>query len=189
MVSNIGFSGRLSFHHYNEPMLRRDLHKLVKRARIKLPNAFIVLYTNGTLLSDKRYKQLLEAGIDQFFVSNHKKINIAHRAYQEVRVPGDFVLSGRAGIVNALKQSSKTPCFAPSEMMIVRYNGDVVLCHEDANSKQIMGNLAEQSLEEVWFSSEFLKYRALLENGERFRAQGICTLCDNFLHPLPDTSI
>ncbi|MGL1957104.1 MAG: radical SAM protein [Colwellia sp.] len=189
MTSRINFAGRLSFHHYNEPLLRKDLHKLVGKARNKLPDAFFVLYTNGVLLSDKRYQVLLDAGIDRFYVSNHKNIKISERPYQEIQYPGEFVLSGRAGIINNLKQSSNSPCYAPSEMMIVRHNGDVVLCHEDASSKHIIGSLETQTLEEVWFGGKFIKYRELLEKGKRYKANGICSLCDNFLHPLPDTAI
>lgn len=189
MVSQIDFSGRLSFHHYNEPLLRKDLSQLVEKARDKLPKAFIALYTNGILLNDKRYHSLLTAGVDHFFISNHENKKIIQRDYQEVRSPGDFVLSGRAGIIGSLQESSTAACYAPSEMMIVRQNGDVVLCHEDATSKHVMGNLSQQTLEEVWFGELFLEYRQLLENGERRKAGGICELCDNFLHPLPDTGI
>src|SRR6185503_15506674 len=36
-LSQISFSGRLSFHFYNEPLMRKDLEKLVAIARAPLP--------------------------------------------------------------------------------------------------------------------------------------------------------
>src|SRR5438132_14121294 len=49
-LSDIAFSGRLSFHFYNEPLMRKDLEVLVAIARGALPVAHLVLYTNGDLL-------------------------------------------------------------------------------------------------------------------------------------------
>src|SRR5438270_5079367 len=59
-LSEIAFSGRLSFHFYNEPLMRKDLEALVTIARSALPLAHLVLYTNGDLLTDTRYHNLLE---------------------------------------------------------------------------------------------------------------------------------
>src|SRR5947209_6778178 len=72
VVSQLGeieFCGRLSFHFYNEPLMRKDLESLVSIARGTLPFAHLVLYTNGDLLTDARYRGLLDAGIDFFIVT------------------------------------------------------------------------------------------------------------------------
>lgn len=189
MLADINYSGRLSFHHYNEPLLRSDLDKLVEYARKSVPSAYFVLYTNGVFLDDNRYHDLLNAGIDYFFITNHNNITLPERKYQLIRRPGEFFLSGRAGLIDSVESPMTLPCYAPSEMFIVRYDGGVVLCHEDAEAQHIMGSLKEETLEDIWFSETFEEKRRLLEKGQRAEAGGICAVCDNRLHPLPDTAI
>lgn len=184
MLSDIAFSGRLSLHRYNEPLLRKDLAKLVATARTAVPGAFIVIYTNGDLLDDARYRQLLDAGVDKFLVTRHDFDEFPERPFQFVQHPSNFALSGRGGIVSNAPDSLTLPCYAPSEMMIVRANGDVTLCHEDALGEVVLGNLERESLECVWFSERARKLRALLEQGHRAVAGGPCTFCDCRLHPL-----
>ena len=74
-------------------------------------------------------------------------------------------------------------------MLMVRYDGKVVLCHEDATSSTIMGDTNKQSLKSIWLSSSFKQYREKLITGDRLSAGSLCSKCDNRLHPLPDTAI
>ncbi|MFH1345247.1 MAG: radical SAM/SPASM domain-containing protein [Pseudomonadota bacterium] len=189
MLGEIDFSGRLSFHRFNEPLLRKDLAALVAAARRKIPSAFIVIYTNGDLLSGERYQELIEAGVDNFLVTRHDSDEFPERPFQFVQHPSNFALSGRGGIVSSSAEPLVLPCYAPSEMMIVRTNGDVVLCHEDARADTVLGSLAHEGLAQVWFSERALKLRKLLRQGDRFAAGGPCTLCDCRLHPLPGGAI
>jgi 2-deoxy-scyllo-inosamine dehydrogenase (SAM-dependent) len=188
-VAVTSFSGRFGFHLYNEPLLRRDLEILVTHARERLPNAYFVLYTNGDLLSDDRYNRLLASGIDHFFVTRHEGGAFPERPFQKVQRPGDFMLSGRGGIIDRTNTTWQLPCYAPSEMLMVRYTGEVVLCHEDAASRHVMGDLRRERLADIWFSDRFRLVRRQLESGDRHAAGSLCTNCDNRLHPLPDTSI
>jgi 2-deoxy-scyllo-inosamine dehydrogenase (SAM-dependent) len=184
MLASIEFSGRLSFHRFNEPLLRKDLARLVAVARMKLPAAFIVVYTNGDLLDDARYEQLLEAGVDSFLVTQHDSEWFPQRPFQFVQHPSNFRQSGRGGTVSRAQEPLTLPCYAPSEMIIVRWNGDVVLCHEDARAEKILGNLARQSLQQVWFSAHAIELRNLLKDGRRSAAGSLCASCDCRLHPL-----
>jgi 2-deoxy-scyllo-inosamine dehydrogenase (SAM-dependent) len=189
MLGEICFSGRLSFHRFNEPLLRKDLAAIVAVARRELPLAFIVIYTNGDLLNDERYQELIAAGVDNFLVTRHDSDDFPERPFQFVQHPSNFALSGRGGIVSRAAKSLTLPCYAPSEMMIVRTNGDVVLCHEDALAETVLGNLVDESLEEVWSSERALELRSQLRQGDRARAGGPCALCDCRLHPLPGGAI
>lgn len=189
MLGNIGFSGRLSFHRFNEPLLRKDLAKLIAQARRIVPNAFIVIYTNGDLLDNRRYRELLQAGVDRFLVTRHDYDDFPARPFQFVQHPSNFALSGRGGTVSRATATLMLPCFAPSEMMIVRVNGDVTLCHEDARNEVVLGNLERDSIEQVWFSERVHWLRSLLERGQRAAAGGPCTFCDCRLHPLPGGAI
>src|SRR5579872_5398294 len=137
-LSDIAFSGRFSFHFYNEPLIRKDLEALVAIARSGLPLAYLVLYTNGDFLTDVRYDSLLDAGVDFFIVTRHGGEPMKPRLHQRVQFPEDLDLSGRAGAVFNVTAPLRRPCHAPSEMLIVTVNGDVVLCHEDARREVIV---------------------------------------------------
>lgn len=188
-LAQIEFSGRLSFHFFNEPLIRRDLEELVAWARPKLSLAYFVLYTNGDLLSEPRYASLLEAGLDHFLVTRHDFDAYPERPFQFVQLPNNFTLSGRGGTIAHSDEPLDIACFAPSEMLIVTVNGDVVLCHEDAERNHVMGSFALQTLPEIWFGERFLLFRKSLEKGERANAGSMCQQCDNRLYPLPGAAI
>ncbi len=52
-----------------EPLLRKDLEHIVTAMRRLNRAPYIVVTTNGLLLSRKRYESLLNAGVDQFSIS------------------------------------------------------------------------------------------------------------------------
>jgi 2-deoxy-scyllo-inosamine dehydrogenase (SAM-dependent) len=188
-LAAIEFSGRLSFHFFNEPLVRRDLEALVAWARAQLPWAYLVLFTNGDLLDDRRHADLLEAGLDHFLVTRHDFDSYPERPFQFVQLPSNFTLSGRGGTIAHSSEPLDIACFGPSEMMIVTINGDVVLCHEDAERRHVMGTLAVQSLPEIWFSDRFQAFREPLERGDRGAAGLMCGACDNRLYPVPGAAI
>lgn len=188
-LAAIEFSGRLSFHFFNEPLVRRDLEALVAWARAALPWAYLVLFTNGDLLDDDRHAALLEAGVDQFLVTRHDFDAYPERPFQFVQHPSNFTLSGRGGTIAHTDEPLDIACFGPSEMMIVTVNGDVVLCHEDAERRHVMGTFATQTLPEIWFSDQFLAFRGVLERGDRVAAGPMCQRCDNRLYPVPGAAI
>jgi GTP 3',8-cyclase len=188
-LSDIAFSGRLSFHFFNEPLMRRDLEVLVTIARSALPLAHLVLYTNGDLLNDARYHNLLNAGIDFFLVTRHGGEPMKPRLHQRVQFPRDLDLSGRAGAVVGVTTSLRRACHAPFEMLIVTINGDVVLCHEDARREVVLGNLARSTIREIWFGETMDKFRHHLMLGKRQETGSICARCDNRAYPGPNMTI
>lgn len=188
-LSEIAFSGRLSFHFYNEPLMRKDLEALVAIARAALPLAHLVIYTNGDLLTDTRYHNLLNAGGDFFIVTRHGGKPMKPRLHQRVQFPQDLDLSGRAGAVVAVTVPLQRACHAPSEMLIVTVNGDVVLCHEDARREVVLGNLGHTTLQDIWCGDEMERFRHHLVRGGRREAGQICARCDHRAYPGPNMTI
>lgn len=190
MLGRVEFSGRLSFHLFGEPLLRDDLEDLIAWARPRLRMAYFVLYTNGDFLDDARYESLLAAGMDRFKVTRHGwDETFPERPFQSVRHPNHFTVSGRGGVVARESAPLDIACHAPSEMLIVAFNGDVLLCHEDASRRHVMGNLAKQDLENVWGSPRFQAVRRSLEAGRRGGGTDTCARCDSRLYPLPGAAI
>ncbi|MBS1789633.1 MAG: SPASM domain-containing protein [Acidobacteria bacterium] len=191
-LARIGFTGRISYQFYNEPLIRRDLENVVRRVGQRLPQAYQVLYTNGDLLSDERYKRLIDAGINHFKITSHSLKPHPNRPFQEVLFPKDLELTNRGGVMvnlpGATPEIRSLPCFAPSEMLIITVTGDIVLCYEDVERRHIMGNILTGGLEEIWFSKKFVRIRKLAAEGKRAIASAICQQCTNQAHQIPGTS-
>ncbi|MES1243475.1 MAG: SPASM domain-containing protein [Acidobacteriota bacterium] len=178
-LERVNFQGNLSYHLFNEPLLRRDLETLVRKAAARLPNAFQVLFTNGDLLLDERYTSLREAGIDHFIVTRHDYEPMPERPYQTIQFPSDLVLVNRGGLLGTTEEPLFLPCYAPTDMLIITVGGDVLLCCDDAERSHVMGNISVQTLEEIWFSPRFVHLRNLLQEGKRQEASEICRRCNN----------
>lgn len=187
-LERVGFAGRVSYHRYSEPLLRKDLENLVGSVTKRLPAAEQVLYTNGDLLSDMRYARLCEAGISQFIVTRHDGTPIPSRPRQVILYPSDLVFTNRGGLLEQEEKALALPCLAPSEMLIVSIRGDILLCYEDSRSENLMGNVMLADLEEIWFSPRFVELRHLLSLGKRSRAGKLCSVCNNHAHTSPGRS-
>jgi 2-deoxy-scyllo-inosamine dehydrogenase (SAM-dependent) len=188
----VGFDGRVSYHFYNEPLLRTDLESLVESMAVAVPGAIQVLYTNGDRLDDERYERLRAAGVDYFVVTLHGGTTVPPRPFQVLQTGQDLVLTNRGGLLTDLPGPTaalqRTPCFAPSEIAIVTVTGDVLLCYEDANRSVVMGNVMDRPLAEIWDDERFVDARQALARGERERF-AICASCSNAAHHRPGLSL
>jgi 2-deoxy-scyllo-inosamine dehydrogenase (SAM-dependent) len=186
------FGGRLSYHFYNEPLLRRDLERFVRHVHEVLAGVTQIIYTNGDLLTDERYQALRDAGIDQFVVTRHDGTPMAPRPNQVVQMPADLLLSNRGGTMTSLPESDdhirSLPCFAPSEMLVVTSSGDVLRCYEDAERQHPLGNLVTEDLAEIRERTGRSRLAQHLAAGDRMAAGGICARCTNVDHTVRGTS-
>lgn len=71
------------------------------------------------------------------------------------------------------------PCPKIREEMYFMTNGNAVLCCWDAFGRGVVGNIKEQTVEEIWLSETNQKYRSWLNNGERDKIL-LCSRCDAF---------
>lgn len=187
----ISFAGRVSYHLYNEPLLRTDLHRLVGIVHTRLPDALQVLNTNGDLLDERRFTALRKAGIDYFYVTRHSPGEYPERDFQVLQTWEDLTLTNRGGTMTDLPESThevnRTPCYAPAEMLIVTVTGDVLLCYEDAHREHVMGNIMQSSLVDIWHSEPFRLRRSRLGCGDR-STDAMCLKCTNVSHRRPGLS-
>lgn len=187
----VDFHGRISYHLYNEPLLRVDLHRLVRRVAQALPEALQVLNTNGDLLDERRYTELRQAGVDYFYVTRHSEGEYPARDWQIVQYSEDLVLTNRGGKLShlpvATPQARHTPCHAPSEMLIVTVTGDVLLCYEDADRDHVLGNVLRTPIWEIWRSAKVRELQRRLAEGDRTTSV-MCLSCTNVSHREPGLS-
>jgi radical SAM protein with 4Fe4S-binding SPASM domain len=61
--------------------------------------------------------------------------------------------------------------------MVVDWNGDVVLCCDDWNHREVLGNLKEKSIEDIWFGDRLKQIREM-HLKEEFDKVPICHACN-----------
>lgn len=72
------------------------------------------------------------------------------------------------------------PCKNPWKEMIVNYNGSVAFCCMDFDSTVVIGNIMEQTIEEIWRGEKMEKLRQLHLEG-RYNEIPICSRCNEFV--------
>jgi len=78
------------------------------------------------------------------------------------------------------------PCMKPMREMVVYWDGEVALCNHDWNGPQLLGNLRNQSVYDVWNGVQYKLIRELHSEGDR-RAVEACKDCDYWVVSyLPD---
>jgi cyclic pyranopterin phosphate synthase len=191
-LRRLNYSGRISYHLLSEPLLRKDLPRLVSLSKSALPAAKQVVFTNGDLLTDERYDDLMEVGVDLIVITSHDGVEHERRKNQIVQFPHHLQLTNRGGNISALPAATEDilqlPCHAPSEMLIVTSSGNVLLCYEDSKREHVYGNIMRSSLEEIWMAPAFVERRLLVSEGRRAKAAGICGKCSNTAHVEPGRS-
>lgn len=183
-LKEVEYSGRLSYHFFNEPLLHPKLYEIVSCAKEILPKAHQVIFSNGDLLTDLKFSKLRQLGVDKIVVTSHSGKVFPEREGQVNLTPKDLHLTNRGGKVLDKVSTLKVPCFAPSTMLIVGYNADVILCYEDSDRTTIFGNLLKSTMEEIWNSPLAVEVRNRLENGDR-TVRKVCSECNNTTHQTP----
>ena len=195
-LSDIKYEGMLALFSNNEPLLDKRLVEFSKYAREKLPSAYIYIFTNGTLIDLNIVKTLAnymnEIVIDNYndeleLNDNIKEIDEAckkDKGLDEiVRIhlrKINETLNSRGGqSPNYVKHPSrKAPCLLPFNQMIIRPDGKVSLCCNDALGTMTLGDVNEQNILDVWNSNEYQKIRSIVLND--IKKIDICKECDAF---------
>ncbi len=189
------YSGALGLFSNNEPLLDKRLPYFTKLARESLPNAFLYIYTNGILLSEPLLWELLPE-LDWIHVDCYtghpelsEEMERLRTLCQKRHVPPEKIsfhlrnrnefLTNRAGTAPNRHQTSevKSLCTLPFSQMIVRPDGKVSQCCNDALGRATYGDLTVQTLDEVWFGEPMESLRRRLLSAGR-KANRLCCGCD-----------
>lgn len=202
-LASLKYSGIIFFHSNNEPLLDNQLECKIKYAREKCNKAFLSFYTNGILLNAEILLRFRNAGIDKVIVNNynnslHLNKNISKlleflKSIDAKKYPSlaiilrkkDEVLNNRAGaapnkntsLSSEFKLFRQSSCYLPFEEIIIRADGKVSLCSNDALGKITMGDINTESLENIWFGEKYRAIRTQLIHKKRFQID-LCSICD-----------
>lgn len=181
-LNEISFAGRISFNFYNEPLLHPDLAYFCQRTKEVLPGTFLDVYTNGTLLTLKKFIELEAAGIDRFVITRHEmemaddytfeetfqSLSAAQKTKVIYRDFNAVTLFNRGGLLPHLgKGLDLHPCHLPKHLIVITVNGNILPCFEDFKESKIFGNVLTESLPEIWHNSAYANFRKDLERGLR----------------------
>jgi radical SAM protein with 4Fe4S-binding SPASM domain len=193
-LEDINYKGRISYHFYNEPLLHPELEIFIQTTKQYLPETKSEIFTNGTLLTSDKYNKLRVAGVDKFTVTKHRGLNKitfddTYASLSEIEKNhvkyydhtkliytsrGGLVEAGRALNENILKRK----CLIPECTIVITVNGNVVPCYEDYEQKNVMGNIHEQHIKDIWGSPGYVQFRKDLWEGHRNKYEA-CKNCNN----------
>lgn len=196
-LAELNYAGRFTTFSNNEPLLDERIIEWNRYARTRLPLAKMHLFTNGTLLTLEKFKALTEV-LDELIIDNYqqklklikpcreiqayceehpelkKKVTIVLRKPQEILTSRGGNAPNRSDIGNYAKDR----CVLPFKQIIVRPDGKISLCCNDALGKYTLGDLTKERLTDVWYGPRFQMVRKCLYEGRENWGQ--CQNCDTF---------
>ena len=194
-LKEIEFNGTISLCGYGEPLLHKEITKIVEQ----LSNVSKVeIITNGDVLTSKKMQDLYLAKTSKILVSMYdgpEQVEKFKKMTKDANVPEDFIilrdrwydkyndfgvkLTNRAGTINVGDQEkvdeTKT-CFYPTYQFLIDWDGNIYLCPQDWQRRITMGNIMQQSLYDIWTGKIMSKYRKNLLSGKR--CDSPCNLCN-----------
>lgn len=204
-LHEINYEGKILFSAFSEPLLHKKVEELVSIAKKYLPKVRVEMVSNGDLLTGKKLKKLYESGLDTINISMYDgshQIEYFNNIRIEAGVPEDAIvlrrryyengnygitISNRVGLVdsNEFRDENeisitelplKEVCYYPFYMILVDYNGDVLLCPHDWNKTLKFGNLKNEKLFDIWRGKALNGIRQKLTQCNR--NFGACKHCD-----------
>ncbi len=207
-LAELNYKGTVRYSGFVEPLLDKNIYKLIRMVKDNIPDTNIELVTNGDVLNDKRLNKLFDNGLNRILISAYdskddadkleklcvdanlskKQYIVRHRYYNEEKDFG-ITLSNRSGLMQnaefkiaSLNEPLKKPCYIPSYTFFLDYQGDVLMCPHDWGKKVILGNLNKQKLIDIWFSKKSINIRKMLHKSNRnFNPCNVCDVEGTFM--------
>lgn len=170
-----GFAGLFS---NNEPFLDERIPDFAKYARDRLPDATIFLISNGTLITEEKFKSTIKhldfIQIDTYIDDDEPEPeyleNIRKWAEEEgvtdkmifFRISPKAVRYSRGGAAPNKQHPDAIEdelCRLPLVQMVVRPDGKISLCCNDALGRMTLGDANDNSLTEIWNSKAYKSIR------------------------------
>ena len=177
-----GFDGRVSLYLMNEPFLDERLREFVRLASKKLPKATINISTNGTLTNPGEILGFIEVGLSYSNVSCYtQKIYDKYSGYPGINaidmVNYDYDYNNRGGNIDIGDGEVSGYCERPFTQMYINAFGQSILCCSDYKFEVVMGDVNDETLEQIWNGDVYKEYRYKLSNNKRHELK-LCRTCN-----------
>ena len=196
-LADAEYQGKISFSGYSENLMNPDFADIVSVFRTHLPDCTIECNTNGDYLSTVYVENLFSKGLDLLYINlydgahqiehfdemmqSFSEEKYKYRMHWSQKDHG-LILNNRSGTIDWIgiedsdvESLQGKPCHYPFYKMFVDWNGDVLFCANDWGKEHVVGNIAHQSLWDVWMSSPLRRIRRRLIKGNR--TQSPCDKC------------
>lgn len=197
-LSEMKFDKKVALYSNNEPFLDDRIIDFAKYARKKLPKAHLFLYSNGTVLTIEKFKEVLpyidEIVIDNYndkleWIPNVQKIWDYCQEHLELRgkvvfykrLQNQVLLSrgGQAPNRSAFSHNRFWKCSRPFNQVIIRPDGKLSLCCSDAMGVYTMGDVNKNTIKEIWYSEKYQKIRRQIQKNGGADMK-LCKNCDDW---------
>ena len=196
-LADWSYKGHVTLYGNNEPWLDDKIVERHRYARMKLPESYIYMSTNGLLLNLEKLKEI-QPSLDQLIINNYSKEMKLHKSVQRIYEyvemhPQEFedidilvqmryvneVLTNRAGSAPNKQATDKVineTCLLPFTDMWIMPNGKMGLCCCDNFEVTDFGDLNKISLKEAWTGPAIQEVRRLIASGRQ--DYPFCAHCD-----------
>ena len=196
-LASHGFSGLLRLYSNNEPFLDKRIFDFAAYARRALPQATTSIFTNGLALDVARTERILP-NLDELLINNYARTSrlhpniarivahlnterpeLASKVHVRFRLLDEFksTRGGNAPNRRRFVGTYRSRCAYPFFQMVVRPDGKLSLCCNDALGEETLGDLSVQSLREAWNDNRRRLVQDLMLKGRD--KLDTCRHCDN----------
>ena len=194
-LADMRFGGLVNLYSNNEPLLDARIYEFAEYAKSRLPSQ-IFMSTNGTLLDVEKYKRIIKS-LDSMIIDNYctdykLKANIEEIAkYAELHPElwkktsiqiryENQIMTTRGGQAPNSRHRISSPlnigCLLPATQLIIRPDGKLSLCCNDALGTVTIGDVNSGGLVKAWNSAAAREARRnVLRSRTHFK---ICGRCD-----------
>ena len=190
------YVGQITFSGMGEPLLNRDILKLIETA--SKAGIYTEMVTNGDKILQSKWYQLqdiVDAGLSCMFVDIYDSkeqydtwIDLIKPFSGKIRfrITPRFItttdnFNNRTGMVKhdlIDENAYEAPCFAPSVKAFIDWDGTVQLCcHDWSRTGGNFGNINDQPFHEIWNNNKMNKIRYNLMNKKRTDCGSPCSTC------------
>jgi hypothetical protein len=180
-LAALGYDRKVRFHTSNEPLADPRMLSVVRLARELLPEAELVLFTNGDALSQQLADELVEAGMTALLLSAYNPV--VRKRLGRLKVGCDKTILYRGGFsdktlvgqYDAEPTGCALPCGAPLHHLQIGCGGEVYLCCRDWRRRYTFGSLRTQPLAAILSQQRLWDVYAPLRDGKRLLP--LCQRC------------
>jgi len=202
-LADLNYDGGIKLYMNNEPLMDKRLPAFLKYIDSKhMKPRWILVQTNGLLLTYELGCKLFENGLTWLIVNDYSSNGKASQRFIDViqKLRSQFpekrieyltrslhdVLSNRADLSPNLpvRIQYDSACIYPFRQLNITANGDVGYCCMDVLVEKPLGNVAKQSLVDIWYSRLYEAYREDLILGKRSK-HNLCRYCEFRGYGLP----
>lgn len=173
------YNGYISFSDFGEPTLNPNLEDIIKIVQTNCPNCNVMIITNGYDI-----KKLYHIDNVEIIISDYGQIDYDGlsklKSYVHIKKTNLNTFNNRAGNTTRFNDEvlpRKRCCNFPFYKMNVDINGDVILCSSDWLRTNVMGNIYDDNIYNIWNNDKYKKIRYNLINCNR-KDCSLCKLCD-----------